>query len=88
MANIKSSAKRAEIGERNRVKNKSVKTSLKSIEKKLDVAIAEKDVNLSEEVLKEAVKKYDTAAAKGVIHKNAANKKKSSMQTKVNAIKS
>lgn len=87
MANIKSSAKRAEIGERNRVRNKGTKTGLKSIEKKLNAAIAEKDVKLSEEVLKEAVTKLDTAAAKGIIHKNAAGRKKSSMQTKVNSIK-
>jgi ribosomal protein S20 len=35
MANIKSAEKRAQIGERNRVKNKSVKTGLKTIEKKI-----------------------------------------------------
>ncbi len=37
---------------------------------------------LSEEVLKEAVKKYDTAAARGVIHKNAANKKRAACKRK------
>lgn len=85
MANIKSSAKRAEIGERNRVKNKSVKTGLKSIEKKFNAALENNDKALSAQMFTEAVKSFDTAVTKGVIHKNAANRKKSNMQKKLNA---
>jgi small subunit ribosomal protein S20 len=85
VANIKSSAKRAEIGERNRVKNKSVKTGLKSIEKKFNAALENNDKALSAQMFTEAVKSFDTAVTKGVIHKNAANRKKSNMQKKLNA---
>jgi small subunit ribosomal protein S20 len=86
MANIKSSAKRAEIGERNRVKNKSVKTGLKTIEKKFNAALEGDDKTLSSQIFTEAVKCFDTAVTKGVIHKNAANRKKSAMQKKLNAV--
>lgn len=84
MANIKSAEKRAQIGERNRVKNKSVKTGLKTIEKKLNTAIEANDKE-SSQLLTQAVKSFDKAASKGVIHKNAANRKKSKMQKKINA---
>ena len=84
MANIKSAEKRAQIGERNRLKNKSVKTGLKTIEKKLNTAVETND-KASSELLAKAVKSFDRAASKGIIHKNAANRKKSKMQKKINA---
>ncbi|NMC57524.1 MAG: 30S ribosomal protein S20 [Eubacteriaceae bacterium] len=84
MANIKSAAKRAQIGERNRLQNKSVKTGLKTIEKKLNTAVETND-KASSQILIQAVKSFDKAASKGVISKNAANRKKSKMQKKINA---
>ncbi len=84
MANIKSAAKRAQIGETNRLRNKSVKTGLKTIEKKLNTAIESNDKD-SNQLLAEAMKSFDKAASKNVIHKNAANRKKSKMQKKINA---
>jgi small subunit ribosomal protein S20 len=84
MANIKSAVKRAQISEKNRLKNKSVKTGLKTAEKKLNAAMEANDGS-SGQILKEAVKSFDRAASKGIIHKNAANRKKSKMQKKLNA---
>lgn len=84
MANIKSAAKKAQIGERNRLQNKSVKTGLKTIEKKLNTAVEAND-EASNQILTQAVKSFDKAASKGIISKNAANRKKSKMQKKINA---
>jgi len=84
MANIKSAEKRALIGERNRLRNKGIKTGLKTVEKKLNIALESND-KASEQILNEAVQNFDKAAGKGVISKNAANRKKSKMQKKFNA---
>ncbi len=86
MANIKSSEKRAAIGERNRLRNKSVKTNLKTVEKKFLTAVNSNDAEASKTLLDEAMKKFDTAVSKGVLHKNTAARKKSRLQNKFNAL--
>jgi len=74
MPNIKSSKKRLRQNEKRRLRNKSVKTYLKTITKKVR---NEKDKNSANKLLKEAYKAYDMAASKGVIHKNNAARHKS-----------
>ena len=78
MPNIKSAKKR--------VKVIATKTALRTAIKKANVAIeasaADKDV-----VVREAVKKIDQAAAKGIIHKNTAARKKSAFALKLNESK-
>lgn len=86
LANIKSAKKRALTNEKRRLRNKMVVTNLKTTEKQFLAALAEGDVQKAEEGYKLASKKFDMAAAKGIIHKNAANRKKSKLAKKLNTI--
>lgn len=86
MANIKSAKKRALTNEKRRLRNKMVKTNLKSTEKQFLAAVAAGDLEKAQEGYKLCSKKFDMAATKGVIHKNAANRKKSKLAKKLNAI--
>ena len=75
MANIKSQIKRNRQNERRRLRNKSVRSELKT-RVKTAVSAAEQGVPEAADALRMAVKRIDKAAAKGVIHKNqAANRK-------------
>ena len=86
MANIKSAKKRAITNEKSRLANKAVKTNLKTTEKQFLSAVAEGDVEKAQAELINASKKFDMAASKGVIHKNAADRKKSRIAKKVNSM--
>lgn len=84
MPNIKSAKKRVAVSNANYERNKAYRSALKTAIKKADVALENKDANASEAV-KAAVVKIDKAAVKGIIHKNNAARKKSSLVTKLNA---
>ena len=75
MANIKSQKKRNRQNEKRRMRNKSsksdLKTSIRRVERAAEVG------EPTDELLKTAQKKIDTAAAKGVLHPNAAARQKS-----------
>ena len=86
MANIKSAKKRAITNEKSRLRNKAIKTNLKTVEKDFEKAILSNDVEKANETCKLASKKFDMAASKGIIHKNAANRKKAQLAKKVNAL--
>ena len=88
MANIKSSAKRDEKSKELRAKNRADKTELKTMMKKFDAAVAEGDKDAAVSAYKVAVKvkTVDHAAGKGLIHKNNAAHKKSSMTAKLNEL--
>jgi len=88
MANIKSSAKRALIIEKTTAKNRAAKSLLRTNNKKFDAAVTENDKEAAESAHKTAVKTVDRAATKKLIHKNKANRRKSSMQRKLNAMES
>lgn len=79
MANTKSASKRIEIGERNRLRNKAYKSTVKTLLKKTLVAIANIDPTNSD-VIKKLISisysKIDKAIQKGVIHPNTGNSKK------------
>ena len=82
MANIKSQKKRNITNEKARVANKAVRSELKTRTK---AAVAAAGTDGSAAALKLAVKKLDKAATKGVIHKNAAARRKSRLMKRVNA---
>jgi len=82
MANIKSQKKRILTNEKARVANKAVRSELKTRTK---AAVAAAGTDDSVEALKAAQKKLDKAAAKGVIHPNAAARRKSRLTKRVNA---
>lgn len=86
MANIKSALKRIQIAERNRLRNKSYKSAVKTLTKKTLQAIEVCAENPSEETkaevqkcLSAAYSKIDKAVKRGVYHRNAGARKKSSL---------
>ena len=78
MANIKSQKKRNITNAKAHERNKAVRSELKS---RVKTATATGD----EEAVRLAVKRIDSAAQKGVIHKNAAARKKSRLMKKIAA---
>ena len=75
MANIKSQIKRNKTNEKRRVRNKAVRSELKTRSKNAATAVeAGEDAT---EATRLAIKRIDMAAAKGVIHKNKASRDKS-----------
>ncbi|OMF34154.1 30S ribosomal protein S20 [Paenibacillus sp. FSL H8-0548] len=86
MPNIKSAIKRVKTNEKRRALNASQKSALRSAVKIADQAIAGTDVDAAKAALIAATKKLDKAATKGLIHKNAASRKKSRLAKRLNAI--
>ena len=86
MPNIKSAKKRVLIGKVRNARNKADKSELKTVLKKVDAAVAGGNRAEAESAYKVAVKTVDKAAAKGLIHKNNAAHKKSSLDAKLNAM--
>lgn len=87
MANIKSQIKRNRQNEKARMRNKSVKSSLKTAIRKFHEGVAAGDENAAE-LLRDASRKLDKAVSKGVIHKNQAANRKSSIAKKLGSIAS
>ncbi len=79
MANIKSQMKRIKTNEKARLRNKSVKSSLKTAIRKYREAAAAGDVDTATTLMRDASKALDKAASKGVIHANQAANRKSAM---------
>ncbi len=86
MANIKSQLKRIGTNEKARVRNKAVKSSLKTSIRRFREAEAAGDVAKANELAREASRKLDKAASKGVIHKNQAANRKSAIARRAAAL--
>lgn len=86
MANIKSQIKRIKVAERQRLRNKSAKSALKTYVTKFNNAVVAGDRAVAETALNIAIKSFDKAAEKGIVHKNNAANKKSRMMKKFNAM--
>ena len=86
MANIKSAIKRIQVTERQALRNKSIKSAVKTQIKKVIVAIENKDAAAAQTELKAAIKKISMAASKGIYHKNTAGRKVSRLTKLVNEI--
>ncbi|MGG3450939.1 MULTISPECIES: 30S ribosomal protein S20 [Bacillaceae] len=82
MPNIKSAIKRTKTAQTRTARNAHAKSTMRSAVKKFETAVANNDDNVKE-LLVEAVSKVDKAAAKGLIHKNAANRQKSRLMKKL-----
>lgn len=82
MANHKSAEKRILVSARQNMENKRVRSALKTQLKKFEAAVESKDKDI-DAILKQTISAIDNAASKGVIHKNAANRKKSRVAKKV-----
>ncbi len=86
MANIKSSIKRAKTNEKARLRNKAVKTNVKTAVRNVREAIESGSKEDATELFRFATKRIDMAVTKGVIHKNTAARKKSSLARSLNAM--
>ena len=86
MANIKSQVKRIRTNERQRLRNQSVKSSLRTAIRAFREAAAAGDKDKATELLVSTSRKLDKAASKGVIHANQAANKKSALALAVNKL--
>ena len=86
MPNIKSAKKRVLVNETKAMQNKALKSALKTDIKKFDAAVAEGNRSEADVAYKVAVKAVDKAVVKGILHKNNAANKKSSMTLKLNKL--
>lgn len=84
MPNIKSAKKRVKVSKTKTMTNQMFKTALKTLIKKFEAAVTEKDKAKAEALYKETVSKLDKAVIKGYIHINAAARKKSQFTLKLN----
>jgi len=85
VANIASQIKRNRQNERRRLRNKSVRAEMRTRTKRALTAAEQGNEDLAAR-LREAVKRIDSAAARGVIHKNQAANRKSKLMRQVNRI--
>ncbi len=84
MANIKSAKKRVLVNQTKALQNKMFRSQLKTDIKKYNAALEAGDKELAQTTYREAVKKIDQAAARNIIHKNAAARKKSQFTKALN----
>jgi small subunit ribosomal protein S20 len=86
VANIKSQQKRNRTNERARLRNKSVKSSLRTAVRALRETTDAGDKDKAAELLVSTNRSLDKAASKGVIHKNQAANKKSALAKALNKL--
>ncbi|MCA5894872.1 30S ribosomal protein S20 [Isoptericola sp. NEAU-Y5] len=86
MANIKSQIKRNKTNEKARLRNKSVKSELKTYVRKVREAVAASDKEAATTALQAASRKLDKAVSKGVIHTNQAANRKSALAKAIDAL--
>ena len=84
MANIKSAKKRINVTAKKTLRNRSAKSAMKTALKKFFACVESGDKAAAEAMLPSITAVVDKAAAKGIIHKNAAAHKKSQLATAVN----
>ena len=86
MANIKSQKKRIKTNEKARLRNKAVKSALKTSVRKFREAAEAGDRDTALEHLKTASRQLDKAHSKGVIHANQAANRKSAMAKRLTTL--
>ena len=84
MANIKSAKKRIEVIDKKTLRNKMIKSKVKTVIKKVEAAIAAGDKEAAQANHLVAISEIDKAASKGVYHKNNASRKVSRLTAAVN----
>lgn len=87
MPNIKSAIKRVKTSEARNANNATAKSAMRTAVKKAEAAIVNNEAN-AKESFAAAASKLNKAAAKGLIHKNAAARKQSRLMKKLNSVNS
>ena len=86
MPNIKSAKKRVLVNSTKAMQNKAARSALKTDIKKFEAAVAEGNRSEADSAYKVAVKAVDKAVGRGLLHRNNAAHKKSSMTLKLNKL--
>jgi len=86
MANTRSALKRMRQSEKRRVRNAGVRTSVRTAVKTTRTSLAAASVEEARASLARAIQLLDKAVTKGVVHKNAAARKKSRLTRQLNAL--
>jgi len=86
VAHTISALKADKQGEKRRLRNRAVKSALRTQMRKVLAAAEKKDVEASRKALSAAYQLLDRAATKGVIHRNSADRHKARLAARVNAI--
>jgi len=86
MANTRSALKRMRQSEKRRVRNAAVRTSVRTAVKTTRTSLAAASVEEARASLARAIQLLDKAVTKGVVHKNAAARKKSRLTRQLNAL--
>ena len=86
MAIHKSVIKRQRQADKQALVNKSAKSLLKTLAKKVEQAVEAKNAAVAKEAMVQAMKAYDKAASKGILHKSTASRKISRLSIKVHKI--
>ena len=86
MPNIKSAVKRVKTNDKRRALTASQKSALRTAVKAADAALVSNEVETAKAAIQAASKKLDKAVTKGLVHKNAAARKKSRLAKKLNAL--
>lgn len=84
MPNIKSAIKRVKVAEKKRLRNKPVRTAVRTYIRTAERQISAHSVAASQDAVLRAVRALDKAASKGVIHRNNAARRKSRLMRKLN----
>ncbi len=84
MPNTKQAAKRMRITAKRTARNRAVKSRVKTAIRRFSDTLAQGDYSLAEDKLRSALRIIDKAASKGVLHKNAAARKKSRLAKRFN----
>ncbi len=85
MANIKSQKKRNRTNEIARMRNKSIRSELKTATRRVRDAVAAGEVEVAKTEAQKACRLFDKAASKGIIHKNQAANRKSGVMKLANS---
>ena len=86
MPNIKSAKKRLEVSERNRLRNVSAKSAIKTAIKKFEAAVATGENEQAQAAYKNMVQTLDKAVSKGFLHKNTVARKKSRLSKQLKTL--
>ena len=86
MANSAQAKKRARQAEKRRINNTSQRSAMRTAVKKVINAIEAGDKAVAESAFKSAVPMIDSSAGKGLVHKNAAARQKSRLNTRIRAM--
>ena len=87
MPTNKSAIKRLRTSKKAQLRNKMVKTALKTVEKKFDAAVDAADLAAATTLLQESFSKLDKACKKGILHANKTANKKGRLNKRLNSIK-